>query len=109
MKVDKIKFDKIKQEWDILRQKAIFLLADQEIIQQDATNIQEFLGFEMDIFGNVKNLTEKDLLTRDLEAQLNELKKLGRRMLDAEDYLSFKEAKEMYETVEKQLNKLNNE
>lgn len=57
---------------------------------------------EWDAFGNVKHFSRKNIIIE----QMDKLKALGLKLLEEEKYELMKEAQEIYERLQKELNKL---
>lgn len=78
MKENKITFDKIKAQWDILKMSSAYIKAEQHIIQEqangnDITGASTLMQFDpmtpeefhktvTDGFGNIRNVTPKELI-----------------------------------------------
>ena len=112
MRANRILFDKLKQQYDIIKMKSAYILAEREIMQnpgltawQEVSEPQEF-HFMQDEFGNIKNMTVKELQIEKLEKQLEELERVGNELLAEEKYELMQEAKELYNITKSQLNKL---
>ena len=112
MKANRILFDRLKQQYDIIKMKSAYILAEREIVQnpsltqwEENTNVEEF-HFLQDEFGNIRNVTLKELQIEKLETQLEELKKVGNELLAEEKYELMREAQELYDITLDQLNKL---
>ena len=112
MKINKIQLSKIKTQWELSKMKAAYIAAERAIVQDasltgwENQKLDEFAGSEMDQFGNVTNLTVRDIQIRRLEQQLEELENVGRRLLEEEKYELLKESKEIWEKIVIQLNNL---
>lgn len=118
MKVNRIIFDKIKAQWDILKMRAAYIAAEKLIISEasqgnDITGIkiiqefepmtpEEFHQYQTDGFGNIKNITPKELIKQKMDA----LEKQGRKLLEQEKYELFAELKEIYEKYKQEYDRL---
>lgn len=118
MKVNRIRFDKIKAKWDILKMRAAYIAAEKYLIQEaangnDVTGIQvvesfepmtaeQFHQYETDGFGNIRNITPKELIKEKMIA----IEKQGRKLLEEEKYELFAELKEIYEKYKQEYDRL---
>lgn len=118
MKVNRITFDKIKAKWDIRKMRAAYIAAEKYLIQEaangnDITGIQiietfepmtpeEFHQHETDGFGNIRNITPKELIKQKMIA----IEEQGRKLLEAEKYELFAELKEIYEKYKQEYDRL---
>ena len=108
MKINRITFDKIKAQYEILKMSAAYIQAEQMIVKDpNLTGWQIYESkemspeeFVMDIFGNVKNV---DATLTKMEADRDELEKLGTKLLNEEKYEFMQEAKELWEQINKQI------
>ena len=126
-KVNRIRWDKLKAQFEILKMKAAYIEAEKAIMLNpsltslnndlDAGAVQiiqsfqpmspeEFAKFETDGFGNMKGVTIKELQIRELETALEKMEEQGRRLMDQEKYELMEELKELYEQTKKQIAKL---
>ena len=128
MKVNRTRFSNIKLEFEILKMKAAYIAAEQEIIRMSENGMADgiktvtssdniifegkemdpetFIGMEMDDLGNARSLTVKDLKIRDLEDKLQQLEEVGRELLKEEKYELMQEALELWEKTKQQINNL---
>ena len=122
MKANRILFDRLKQQWDLLKMKSAYIAAEQEIIQNSSNGMadgisfgnndivpeQKVIEFFQDEFGNLaaEEVTVKDQQIRKLEQQLKELEETGRKLLEDENYELMEEARELYDITKRQLDKL---
>ena len=113
MMINRITFAKIKTQWELSKMKAAYIAAERAIVQdasltgwENNQDLNAFAGSEMDEYGNVTNLTVRDIQIKKLEQQLNELEEIGRRLLEQEKYELLKESKEIWEKINQQLNNL---
>ena len=111
MRANKITFNKIKTQWELSKMKAAYIAAEMAIVKDASlTGWEEpkdpVVDVEIDIFGNVKNRTIKDIKREQLEGQLQELEETGRRLLKQEKYELLKEAQEIWLKIKQQLKNL---
>jgi hypothetical protein len=113
MKVNRIRFDRVKAQWDILKMTAAYIAAEQQIIEQSKNqnwgvqvfgplDAEQLHNFEYDAFGNVKNNSAKELIGK----KLIKLEEQGRKLLDQEKYELFIELKQIYEKYKKEYDRL---
>jgi len=119
MKANRILFDKLKQQWDIIKMKAAYIEAEKTLITEaqqevewtgslktievfDPMTPEEFHQYQTDGFGNIKNITPKDLIKQKMDA----LEKQGRKLLEEEKYELFAELKEIYEKYKQEYDRL---
>ena len=118
MKENKITFDKIKAQWDILKMSSAYIKAEQHIIQEQANGNditgastlmqfdpmtpEEFHKVATDGFGNIRNITPKELIKQ----KMNALEKQGRKLLEQEKYELFAELKEIYDKYKQEYDRL---
>ena len=114
MKANRIIFDRLKQQYEIMKMKSAYILAERDIVQDPSLTAwqetkyvaPEEVQFVLDDFGGVKNMTLKEIQIQKLEEDLEKLKKLGNELLADEKYELMVEAQELYDIALKQLNKL---
>jgi len=111
VKVNKIKFDKIKAQYDILKMRAAYIAAEQHIIKNSSSGMADGIAeirYEHDMFGNVSahTLSVRDMQIEKLEEQAANLEEAGRDFMKREEYLLYKKTKELWEKTMKQLNNL---
>ena len=114
MKINIIKFDKIKSKYNILKMRDAYIEAEQYILQNSvngfANGISEVVEerFVHDQFGNIthQSVTVKDLQIEKLEQRATELEKAGREFMQQEEYLLYKKSKELWEKIMKQIQNL---
>ena len=127
MRATRTRFSTLKQRYELLKMQSAYIAAEREIMKnpsltqwdetiefrmKDGTvefhrmNAEQFAGMEMDEFGNMKNVTVKDLQIRKLEERLDELEELGRKLLNDEKYELMREAQEIYDRTKSQLDRL---
>jgi len=114
MKVNRITFDRIKAQYDILKMRDAYISAEQHILQNSINGFADGIGDVVeeriihDQFGNVTHqaMTMRDLQIEKLESRAIELEKAGREFIKREDYLNVKKAKELWEKIMKQIKNL---
>ncbi len=113
MKVNRILFDKLKKQWEILQASAALSHADQKFIEQTEVYFSEngmdpkqFFEFETDGFGNVRNVSSNEKEIQRLEAQIKEIEDQSRKLLEEEKYLLLQEMKEIWTILKKKLKTL---
>lgn len=117
MKVNRITFDRLKAQYEILKMRAAYIAAEKLIIQESANGNditgmhinyfepmtpEEFHQYETDGFGNIKNITPKELIKQKMDA----IEKQGRKLLNEEKYELFAELKEIYEKYKQEYDRL---
>ena len=118
MKENKITFDKIKAQWDILKMSSAYIKAEQHIIQEqangnDITGASTLMQFDpmtpeefhktvTDGFSNIRNVIPKELIKNKMDA----LEEQGRKLLNQEKYELFAELKEIYEKYKQEYDRL---
>ena len=110
MKVNKIVYDQIKIHWDITQMTSAYINAEKILIQRAAESVEtfepmspeEFHHYQVDGFGNIKNLTPKDLIKQKMES----IEAQGRKLLEQEKYELFAELKEIYEKYKQEYDRL---
>ena len=110
MKANRITFSKIKLKWEIQQMTSAYINAEKILIQQAAESVEtfepmspeEFHHYQVDGFGNIKNLTPKDLIKQKMES----IEAQGRELLEREKYELFAELKEIYEKYKQEYDKL---
>ena len=118
MKVNRIIFDKIKAQYDILKMRAAYIAAERFIISQaaegnDLTGMQiiesfesmtpeEFNEFEVDGFGNIRNKSPKEVILN----KMNEIALKAEKYLEQEKYELVQELKEIYEKYKQEYDRL---
>ena len=96
MKINKITFDKIKAQYEILKMRAAYIAAEKLIIEEqingnDLTGVSTIASFDpmtpeefnkvvADGFGNIRNVTPKELIKQKMDA----LEKQGIKLLNEE-------------------------
>ena len=112
MKVNKITFSKIKTQWELLKMKSAYILAERDIvndatltgwqrndaIEDDSMTLVDFQGWED---GNVRRMSEE----LKIKKQMEELEEQGRVALDNEDYQKMQILKEVWGILNNKLNK----
>lgn len=110
MKANRMLFSKIKTQWSILQMTSAYINAEKILIQQAAESVEtfepmsadEFQHYQVDGFGNIKNLTPKDLIKQKMES----IEAQGRELLEQEKYELFAELKEIYEKYKQEYDRL---
>ena len=112
--INRIAFDKLKIQWEILKARAAYFDAEQEIIgklpkyddsyivSHEPMTPEEWHAYEVDGFGNLKNITPKELIKQKMDA----LEKQGTKLLQEEKYELFAELKEIYERYKREYDRL---
>ncbi len=113
MRVNKIVWDRLNSQWEILKTSAAYIHAEQRIVNEaakgnDITGADSMSAkqhFEFDAFGEpLKRKTEIELL----DEQMTALEQYGAELLEREDYRKLAEVKKTYEKLImrwKQINK----
>jgi len=110
MKANKITFDRIKAQWDITKMTSAYINAERILIQKASETVEtfepmspeEFHTYQVDGFGNIKNLTPKDLIKQKMDS----IEDQGRKLLEQEKYELFAELKEIYEKYKQEYDRL---
>lgn len=112
MKANRITFDKIKAQYDILKMRAAYISAEEYIVKQAANGIDitgmntiEVISteeFHTDGFGNMRMLTPKEQIKNKMDA----LEEQGNELLAEEKYELFAELKEIYEKYKQEYDRL---
>ena len=110
MKVNRIIFDEIKSQWDIVKMTSAYINAEKILIHKASESVEtfepmdteEFHSYQVDGFGNIKNLTPKDLIKQ----KMNALEEQGIKLLEEEKYELFTELKEIYEKYKQEYDRL---
>lgn len=118
MKVNRITFDRIKAQYEILKMRAAYIAAEKLIIEEqvkgnDITGVyttasfdpmtpEEFHKVATDGFGNIRNITPKELIKQ----KMNALEEQGRKLLEQEKYELFAELKEIYDKYKQEYDRL---
>ena len=118
MKANRTLFSKIQLAWEIRKMTTAYMDAEKYLIQEaangnDITGMQvvqtfepmtseEFHQYETDGFGNIKNITPKELIKQKMDA----IEKQGRKLLNEEKYELFAELKEIYEKYKQEYDRL---
>ena len=130
-RITRTRFSKILQQYRLLEMKAAYIAAEREIMQNPSlTQWDEAIEFRMkdgsvefremnpeeyakvyesDAFGNMRQVTVKELQIRKLEEQLEQLEETGRKLLQDEKYELMREAQELYDRTLAQLKRLRND
>ena len=104
MRANKMLFSKINAQYEILKMKAAYILAERAIIGDPTmTGWQAEPKTPQDqfIFDNNKEVEVHKLLTK-----MEHLEEQGRKALEEEDYSKLKVLKEVYDILKNKLNKL---
>lgn len=125
MKINRLQWDKLKPQWDILKMKSAYIEAEKSIVQdpsltawQDemANNIKavgpeefwrEFQGGLVDLNktpGYVEDAKSTERML--IREQILEIEEQGRKLLKEEKYELLQEAKEIWEKLQQQLKNL---
>ena len=112
MRLNRITFSKLKTQWDILKMRSAYILAERSIIESTNKGVditgsdrmsemgpQEFFEFESQVFGSKTKREE-------IIAQMQALEDQGRILLDEEKYESLELIKKAWEILNNKLNRL---
>ena len=108
-KVNRITFDKIKAQFDILKMRAAYVAAEQYLIEEAERNYVEDPSnpiMEIDAFGNMKQITVREMQIAKLTEQLEQLIDAGNEMLKIENYEELAKLHNMYARISSQLRRL---
>ena len=92
MKCNRIKFDRLKAEFEILKMRSAYISAEKWLIEEAERSenaIHAAAGdvvFTTDNFGNVSNMTVKDHQINELKERLKQLEEQGHVLLEQEQY-----------------------
>lgn len=121
MKIDRIKFSKLKAQWEILKMKSAYIEAEKAIIGDPSlTGFEDQKAFSPEEFwqtfkGGVVDLTKitpgyvADSQSTEralLKEQILEIEETARKLLAEEKYELLQEAKEIWEKLNSQLKNL---
>ena len=125
MKVNRSRFNALKLEWELKKMMSAYIGAEKKIITEsasgmadgisavawtsDTTTPEQHYHFEMDMFGNVRNVDSKEQDIRRLEEKLKSVEAQGREAIEKEDYESMAELKKLYDILFNKLMRLKNE
>ena len=125
MRANRTRFSKIKLEWELKKMMSAYIGAEQRIITEstsgmadgiqavawtsDTTTPEQHYHFEMDMFGNIRNVDDKELEINKLKDKLDSLEEQGRLALEREDYKSMAALKQTYDILFNKLMRLKNE
>lgn len=106
MKANRLRFDKLKSEYEAIRMRDAYIAAEELIIQQASQN-QEWV-VSQDPFGNsvMHAVTLAEAQIHKLKKHSEELIIAGDKAMQAEDYIKFKEIKQLWEKVQQQIKNL---
>ena len=113
--INRLRFDKIKLQYDILKMRDAYIAAEQHILQNSINGFANGMSEDVveeriihDQFGNISHqaMTMRDLQIEKLEQRAAELEKAGREFIKREDYLNVKKAKELWQKIMKQIQNL---
>lgn len=116
--INRITFDKLRMQFDILKMRSAYIEAEKMIIQQaasgnDITGTQiiqsfepmspeEFDQYAIDGFGNIRHKSPKEVILN----KMNALEEQGRKLLKEEKYELFAELKEIYDRYKQEYDRL---
>ncbi len=119
--INRITFDKIKAQFEILKMRAAYIEAEKLLIQEaadgnDLTGItgvkvisefepmtpEEFHQFETDGFGNIRHKSPKEVILN----KMNEIAAKANKYLEQEKYELVQELKELYERYKQEYDRL---
>ena len=116
--INRITFDKLKAQFDILKMRSAYIAAERLIIEEgakgnDITGMQviqtfepmspeEFNEYQVDGFGNIRHSSPKEVILN----KMNALEEQGRKLLEEEKYELFIELKELYEKYKQEYDRL---
>ena len=109
MKINRIQFDKISAQWEILKMRAAYIDAERLIIEESETGMADglFVG-EMTAkdIAAMSNMTIKEAQIHKLERELGIMAQKHKILLENEQYELLAELQDWYDRTLKQLNKL---
>ena len=92
MKCNRIRFDRLKAEFEILKMRSAYISAEKWLIEEAERSenaihagVDEIV-FTTDNFGNVSNMTVKDHQINELKERLKQLEEQGHVLLEQEQY-----------------------
>lgn len=116
--INRITFDRLKAQYEILKMRAAYISAEQYIVQQaakgmDITGMQtieefnpmtpeEFHQYETDGFGNIRHSSPKEVILNKMNAIIAKANKY----LEEEKYELVQELKEIYERYKQEYDRL---
>ena len=109
MMINRIQFDKISTQWEILKMRAAYIDAERLIIEESETGMADglFVG-EMTAkdIAAMSNMTIKEAQIHKLERELGIMAQKHKILLENEQYELLAELQDWYDRTLKQLNKL---
>ena len=115
--INRITFDKIKAQWEILKMRTAYIAAEKLLIQEasgtiDASDIkitefppmtaEEFHQYQTDGFGNIRHKSPKEVILD----KMNDIAAKANKYLEQEKYELVQELKELYERYKKEYDRL---
>lgn len=109
MRVNKILFSKLRTQFELLKMKSAYILAERDIINDPATTGWEadtperhhYSDLEAGLRDSLRDVEASKLLTK-----MKRLEEQGRAALEEEDYEKMRLLKEVYDILKNKLNKL---
>jgi hypothetical protein len=116
--INRITFDKVKEQYDILKMRAAYIAAERLIISQaaegnDLTGMhivesfepmtpEEFHKYETDGFGNIRHKSPKEVILD----KMNDIALKANKYIEQEKYELVQELKELYEKYKQEYDRL---
>ena len=116
--INRITFDKLKAQYDILKMRAAYIAAEKLIIEEtakgnDITGMQviqtfepmtaeEFHQYQTDGFGNIRHKSPKEVILD----KMNDIAAKANKYLEQEKYELVQELKEIYEKYKQEYDRL---
>lgn len=116
--INRITFDKLKAQFDILKMRSAYIAAEKFLIQEaadghDFTNFQvietfepmtpeEFHQYQTDGFGNIRHSSPKEVILK----KMNDIALKAEKYLAEEKYELVQELKELYEKYKREYDRL---
>jgi len=116
--INRITFDKLKAQYEILKMRAAYIAAEKFLIQEaaqgnDITGIkvvqsfepmtpEEFNQYETDGFGNIRHKSPKEVILN----KMNDIIAKANKYLEQEKYELVQELKELYERYKQEYDRL---
>jgi hypothetical protein len=115
--INRITFDKIKAQWEILKMRTAYIAAEKLLIQEASGTInasdmkiiefppmtaEEFHKYETDGFGNIRHKSPKEVILD----KMNDIVAKANKYLKQEKYELVQELKELYERYKREYDRL---
>lgn len=116
--INRITFDKIKAQFEILKMRSAYIAAEKLLIQEatngnDITGIkvitefppmtpEEFHEYQVDGFGNIRHSSPKEVILK----KMNDIALKAEKYLAEEKYELVQELKELYEKYKREYDRL---